>query len=105
MKIVPFPILTIAALEDARDFGEAAVTLPLPLKPSLEFLEQARQQVLTYLDWVTDAMIQTGDPVAVRREIIRASARLAEIADAMPGALWTAIDADAKRFQADADRQ
>lgn len=105
MKIVPFPLLTIAALDEARDVGEAAVTLPLPRKPSLELLEEARRQVLTYLDWVTSDMLQTADLAAVRREIVRAAARLAEITDAMSDALWNAIDADVKRFQADAERK
>jgi hypothetical protein len=50
-------------------------------------LDAARGQVLLYLDWVMNDMIQVDDAWTVRREIERATDRLLEIAEALPGAM------------------
>ena len=42
--------------------------------------DRARQEVLTYLDWVVHDVASTGDPDSIRCEINRAAARLIEIA-------------------------
>jgi hypothetical protein len=50
-------------------------------------LERARQEVLTYLDFVTHDLVQGASFAEVRREIDRAAERLTEIADHWPDAL------------------
>jgi hypothetical protein len=89
----------MAALE-VNDW-EPALTLPLSQKPSFELLEAARQDILTFLDWVTHDVAQV-DPNKTKHEIQRAAARLIEIAAATPAALSAAIEADLKRFRAEA---
>ena len=85
MTVVRFPILTMEDIVP-RDW-EPILTLPLPGNPSLQLLDAARGQVLLYLDWIMHEMIQTDSAWAVRREIERATDRLQEIADALPGAM------------------
>ena len=85
MNVVPFPVLTMSSIVP-RDW-EPVLTLPLPYRPSVRLLEAARGQVLLYLDWVMNEMVLVETPPAVRREIIRASVRLAEIAEALPDAM------------------
>jgi hypothetical protein len=100
MTIVSFPVLTVAALEG--DAWEPALTLPLPPRPSFELLDLAGQRILDYLVWVTQDLAQTDADRAVR-EIRRAADRLIEIAAATPASLSATLDADAKRFQAEAN--
>jgi len=85
MNIVRFPILT---MEDVvpRDW-EPILTLPLPKNPTVQLLDAARGQVLLYLDWIMNEMIQVDNPWKVRREIERATDRLIEIAEALPSAM------------------
>ena len=75
-----------------RDW-EPILTLHLPKKPSLRILEAVRGQVLLYLDWIMNDLIQVDDASTVRREIERATDRLLKVAAALPGAM----DAEAER--------
>jgi hypothetical protein len=50
-----------------------------PNNPSAELLDRMRQEVLTYLDWVSYEVASTNDPEKIRQEITRAAARLIEI--------------------------
>jgi hypothetical protein len=56
-----------------------ALSFPLPENPDTELLDRARQEVLTYLDWVAHDVAFAGDVDEIRREITRAAARLIEI--------------------------
>ena len=92
----------MAALE-VNDW-EPALTLPLPPQPSLELLEVARQDILTFLDWVSHDVAQV-DPDGAKHQIQRAAARLIEIAAATPAALSDAIEADVNRPRAEANAE
>lgn len=50
-----------------------------PENPSVELLDRARQEVLTYLDWVAHDVASSGDADFIRSEINRGAARLIEI--------------------------
>ena len=92
-------VLTLKAME-APDW-EPALTLPLPEAPGLELLEEARLQVIGYLDFVSHELTQGGSAEEIEREISRAAARLAEIALAMSAAIHAEGEA---RTVADAER-
>lgn len=96
MNIVPFPVLTLASIAP-RDW-ERVLTLPLPRRPSLELLDAARAQVLSYLDWVMHEMVQTESLPTIRQEIARACDRLTEIADALPAALEASAEVPLESF-------
>jgi hypothetical protein len=71
------PVLTMKAV-DAPSW-EPALSFPLPENPSVELLDRARQEVLTYLDWVVHDVASTGDADLISTEIKRAAERLFEI--------------------------
>jgi hypothetical protein len=99
MTVIPFPVLTIEAIIP-RDW-EPVLSLPLPKRPNLPLLEAARRQVLLYLDWMMTEMVFTEDTSVIHREILRATNRLLEIAEAMPAA----IDANTDRCLGISDAQ
>ena len=71
------PVLTMKAM-DAPSW-EPALSFPLPENPSVELLDRARSEVLTYLDWVAHDVASAGHADEIRKEITRAAARLIEI--------------------------
>ena len=52
MTDTPPPFLTLEAMskDDGMEDYEPALSLPLPEHPTLELLDEAREQVLDYLD-------------------------------------------------------
>ena len=52
MTDMPPPFLTLEAMskDDGMEDYEPALSLPLPEHPTLELLDEAREQVLDYLD-------------------------------------------------------
>jgi len=85
---VPFPILTLAALDGAD--WEFALTAPLPARPSLELLEARRQDVLTSLDWASHDLAEAASSPRIQR----AASRLIELSHARLAAIVTALNAD-----------
>jgi hypothetical protein len=77
-EIVPFPLLTLEALNTAQDW-EPALSLPLPENPTSELLDRAREQVLQYLDFYLNDCAPNAPDDELRREIMRAAERLIEI--------------------------
>jgi hypothetical protein len=106
MKIIPFPLLTMEALQ-APDW-EPALTLPLPPAPDLRLLFAARDHVILFLQWVTNDLAQA-DPDKAKQEIQRAAARLIEIAALTPGAVSAhveaGLEADHIRYEQERRRQ
>jgi hypothetical protein len=80
------PALTVAILE-ANHYNnwEPALTYPLPGDPSLDLIDNAIDEVLNFLSFITSEVAQKDAPQA-RREIERAAARLIELAEAKPKA-------------------
>ena len=79
---IPFRprVLTMQALENAENW-ETALALPLPRNPDFDLLKRTRDDVLNYLDWLMIDLEQGKRSLPdVHREIMRAAARLAEIA-------------------------
>ena len=70
------------------DDWEHALTCPLPSPPPYELLENLRQRVMFFLNWVTHDVAQ-GDPDGAVREIQRAADRLKLIASLTQAALLT----------------
>jgi hypothetical protein len=62
---------------------DAALSWPLPPHPDFYLLDEARQHVIAYLDWVTHDLAQGPSPDELRREIERAAGRLLEISLAL----------------------
>ncbi len=62
---------------------EAALNMPLPPKPGFYLLDEARTQIITYLDWVTHDLARGPSPKELRGEIERAAERLLEISLAL----------------------
>lgn len=91
------PVLTLRAMDAPS--CEPALSFPLPQNPSTELLDRARQEVLTYLDWVA------GDADHIRKEITRAAARLIEISLHWKPACDAAIDAQFAAERAEYHRQ
>jgi hypothetical protein len=81
-----------------------ALTCPLPPQTSFELLDTLRQDILTYLAWVTNDLVQ-GDPDRAAAEIQRSADRLKTIAAMTPGALAAAIDEDLARFRSRANAE
>jgi hypothetical protein len=77
-EVVPFPLLTLEALNKAQDW-EPALSLPFPQNPTTELLDRAREQVLQYLDFYLNDCAPTAPTDELRREIMRAAERLIEI--------------------------
>ena len=84
------PVLTMQAMEG--DTWEPALSYPLPENPSLELLEEARAQVLTYLYFASSDIASGGDDAETRKEINRAAVRLTEIALLLPFAVTSTVD-------------
>jgi len=57
------------------DPWEHVLTCPLPPQTSFDLLDTLRQDILTYLAWVTQDLVQ-GDPDRAAAEIQRAADRL-----------------------------
>ena len=99
MEKVSLPVLTVAILEanDSNNW-EPALTYPLPPEPSIELIDDAIDQVLNFLSWITEQVAQK-DAVTAKREIERAAARLIELAEAKPKAFsaWL-LDCERQRF-------
>jgi hypothetical protein len=62
---------------------DAALNLPLPPCPGFYLLDEARQHVIAYLDWITHDLARGLPPDALEREIYRAATRLLEISLAL----------------------
>jgi hypothetical protein len=56
---------------------------PFPPHPDFHLLEEARQRVITYLDWVTHDLAQGPSADQLQREIERATERLLEVSLAL----------------------
>jgi hypothetical protein len=89
-------VLTIDAM--AAD-PEAVLTLPLPPTPSVELLDEARHDILDYLDELTGDLDDDAPVEQVRREMERATTRLLEISLRLPAARAAESEADAKEPQ------
>jgi hypothetical protein len=74
-EVVPFPLLTLEALNKAQDW-EPAFLLPFPQNPTSELLDRTHEQVLQYLDFYSNDWAPTDE---LRREIMRAAEHLIEI--------------------------
>jgi hypothetical protein len=91
--VTPFRprVLTLHALDTAQTW-EPALSLPLPDNPGFDLLKHARDDVLSYLDWLFNDLAQGMPLEQVRREIMRAADRLADIAGHWPEALSRHLD-------------
>jgi len=69
---------------------DASLTSPLPHSVSYELLDDYRQNILQYLDWITQSLILRDQPAALR-EIQRVADRLTRITAMMPDALERGI--------------
>ncbi|HUC12062.1 MAG TPA: hypothetical protein VL985_16800 [Stellaceae bacterium] len=78
----PRGVLSAEAMK-GRDGWDAALNLPLPPRPEFYLLDEARQHVVAYLDWVTHDLARGPSPDELRREIERAAERLLEISLAL----------------------
>jgi hypothetical protein len=78
----PREVLSLEAMKGEAGWN-AALNLPLPPRPDFYLLDDARQHVITYLDWVTHDLAQGPSPDELRREIERAADRLLEISAAL----------------------
>jgi uncharacterized protein (DUF433 family) len=67
------------AMTDNPQYWTAVVSLPLPENPTLELLDEAREQVIDYLDWASDVLPELTGPDRLCMEINRAADRLIEI--------------------------
>ena len=74
MNEAPRRVLTMEAM-DAEPYWEAALTLPWPQNPSLELLDEAREQVIEFLNWASDELAALAAPDDIRAEITRAADR------------------------------
>jgi hypothetical protein len=74
----PCQVLSLEAMKGEPGW-QAALNWPLPPHPGFYLLDEARQQVITYLDWVTHDLAQGPPPEELRCEIDRAAKRLLEI--------------------------
>jgi len=99
MEDVHLPVLTVAILEanDSNNW-EPALTYPLPPDPTIELIDDAIDQVLNFLSWVTSQVAQKDGPLA-KGEIERAAVRLIELAEAKPKAFsaWL-LDCERQRL-------
>jgi hypothetical protein len=86
MEDAHLPVLTVAIIEanDSNNW-EPALTYPLPVDPNIELIDDAIEQVLNFLSWITEQVAQK-DSTTAKREIERAAARLIELAEAKPKA-------------------
>jgi hypothetical protein len=85
------PTLTMEALEGPS--WEPALTFPFPDNPDIALLFKARDQIIAFLQWLTDLVqldLAQFDPEKTADEIQRAANRLIEIAFLTPAA----VDAD-----------
>jgi hypothetical protein len=80
---------------------EAALTLPLPPTPSVELLDEARQDILNHLDELTCDLDDDAPVEDVRCEMERAMTRLLEISLRLPAARAAEAEADAKEPEPD----
>jgi hypothetical protein len=99
MENASLPLLTVAILEanDSNNW-EPALAYPLPPDPTIELIDDAIDQVLNFLSWVTSEVAQKDAPLA-KREIERAAARLIELAEVKPKAFsaWL-LDCERQRL-------
>jgi hypothetical protein len=77
--------------------------VPLPDNPGFDLLQRTRDEVLCYLVWLFNDMAQGAGIDHVRREIMRAANRLAEIAAHWPEALSRHLDEQLADERAEAD--
>ena len=99
MEKASLPVLTVAILaENDSNNWEPALSYPLPSEPTIELIDDAIDQVLNFLSWVTEQVAQK-DSAAAKREIERAAARLIELAQAKPKAFsaWL-LDCERQRL-------
>jgi len=97
------PVLTMQAMDTSS--WEPALSYLLPENPPLESLERARDQVLTYLDWVASDLASSGDADAIRKEINRAATRLIQILLLLPFALTATTDERSAKERVERDQQ
>ena len=87
-NVAPKIVQTRAPLR--RKQWDAALTSPLPRSISYELLDAYRPNVLQYLDWITQTMILSDEPGALRA-IQHAADRLTRLAAMTPDALKRGI--------------
>lgn len=75
-------VLSLDAMKDETSW-DAALNWPFPPHPDFYLLEEARQRVITYLDWVTHDLTQGPSADQLRREIEHATERLMEVSLAL----------------------
>jgi hypothetical protein len=81
-KIVTVSILTMESMQ--QHSWEPALTFKIPKNATFDVLAEARQQVLTFLDFTTHHAIDNHEDTV--RDIHRAANRLIEIAELWPAA-------------------
>jgi hypothetical protein len=81
----------VLTLDAMRHDPEAALTLPLPPTPSVELLDEARQDILNHLDELTCDLDDDAPVEDVRCEMERAMTRLLEISLRLPAARGAAL--------------
>ena len=75
-------VLSLDAMKDETSW-DVALNWPFPPHPDFHLLEEARQRVITYLDWVTHDLARGPSADQLRREIERATERLIEVSLAL----------------------
>jgi hypothetical protein len=68
---------------EGRDQLGCSTELAIPSAPDFYLLEEARQRVITYLDWVTHDLTRGPSADQLRREIEHATERLMEVSLAL----------------------
>jgi hypothetical protein len=99
MQNAPQPVLTVAILKaNHQKNSEPALSYPLPSEPDIELIDDAMDEVLNFLSFITVQVAQK-DAVTAKREIQRACARLIELSEAKPKAFsaWL-VDTEQKRL-------
>jgi hypothetical protein len=82
MEKSDLPILILEILEaNHHNNWEPALTYPLPPDPGIDLIDDALDEVLNGLSYVTDQVAQK-DATFARHEIERAAARLVELTQA-----------------------
>jgi hypothetical protein len=78
MTDTPRRELTLEAMQ--AEPWDAALSLPLPEQPTLEYLEEVREGMIVFLDWASNELARIAGPDQIRDTITRAAERLTEIA-------------------------
>jgi hypothetical protein len=99
MEKPDLPLLTLEILEaHHHNDWEPALTYPLPAEPTIELIDDAIDEVLNGISFVTSQVAQKNAEQA-KREIERAAARLIDLTQAKPKAFAAWLqECDQKRL-------